>query len=72
MGKFAIAALVAVLSLGMTSAFAQQASGAMSQTEMASGTMAKNPMTKKPMKRSHAKKGGSMGMKHEASGTMGQ
>ena len=72
MGKFAVAALVAMLSLGMSSAFAQEASGAMSQSEMASGTMAKTPMSKKQMKHSHMKKGGSMDMKKEASGSMGQ
>lgn len=72
MGKFPTAMLVAMLSLSVSSAFAQEASGAMSQSEMASGTMAKSPMTKKPMKHSHMKKSDSMRMKHEASGAMGQ
>ena len=74
MKKLATAALVAVLGVGMSSALAQEASGTMSQTEMASGTMAKHPMTKGKMKHPHkqSKEGGSMGMKPEASGAMGQ
>lgn len=74
MSQLATAALVAVLGLGITNAFAQEASGTMSQTEMASGTMAKHPMSKGKMKhpRKQSKEGGSMGMKHEASGSMGQ
>jgi hypothetical protein len=72
MSKLAIAALTAALALGVSSAFAQEASGAMSGTEMASGTMAKHPTANNKMKRSHTKKDNSMGMKHEASGAMGQ
>jgi len=73
MSKLATAALVAVLSLGISSAFAQQASGTMSETEMASGTMAKHPTAESKMKHTHKqKKSDSMGMKHEASGAMGQ
>ncbi|RKP50555.1 pentapeptide MXKDX repeat protein [Trinickia fusca] len=71
MNKMTIATLAAVLGLGLgtSGAFAQEASGAMSNSEMASGTMAKQPMAKK--KHTPAKKNGSMGMKHEASGAMG-
>lgn len=72
--KVATAALAAVFALGISNAFAQQASGPMSQTEMASGTMAKHPVPKSKMKRPHKKtdEGDSMGMKPGASGAMGQ
>lgn len=71
MNKLAIAALAGALALGASSAFAQEPSGVMSETEMASGTMAKPPMAKSKMKHSHEKKGGSTGTKHEASGAVG-
>jgi hypothetical protein len=72
MKKVIVAALATALTLATTAAFAQ-ASGA-----MASGTMAKEPMSKDTMKKgktthSKMKKGSdATGMKHEASGTMGQ
>jgi hypothetical protein len=74
MSKLGIAVLVSMLGLGISSAFAQAASGTMSQTEMASGTMAKHPMSKGKMRhpRKQSKEGGSMGMKPAASGAMGQ
>ncbi|CAN7463051.1 pentapeptide MXKDX repeat protein [Trinickia sp. LjRoot230] len=66
-----VATLAAVLGLGASGAFAQEASGAMSNTEMASGTMAKQPMSKKKTKPALTKKSGAMGMNHGASGAMG-
>jgi hypothetical protein len=72
MNRPVTAALAAMLALGVSSAFAQVASGTMSETEMASGTMAKHPTAKSKMTRSHAKKSNSMDMKHEASGAMSQ
>jgi hypothetical protein len=67
MNRLVTAALAAMLVFGVSSAVAQVASGAMSETEMASGTMAKHPTPKSTTKRSHAKKSSSMDMKHEAS-----
>jgi pentapeptide MXKDX repeat protein len=57
MKKLITAALAGALALGVSSAFAQEASGAMSNTEMASGTMAKEPMQqggKMKSKKKHA------------------
>lgn len=74
MNKLATAALVAAFTFGVSSAFAQEASGKMSETEMSSGTMAKHPTSESKMKHTdkQMKKSDSMGMKHEASGAMGQ
>ena len=76
MKKRVIAALAIVSLAGGTSAFAQEASGAMANGAMSHDSMSKDSMSKDSMskdKMSHKKmkKGSdSMGMKHEASGAM--
>jgi pentapeptide MXKDX repeat protein len=76
MKQLAIAALAVVFLVGGTSAFAQEASGAMSNGAMSHDTMSKDSMPKDTMKKDSMKKdkmkkgNDAMGMKHEASGAM--
>ena len=65
MKQLAIAALAAVFLAGGAPAFAQEASGAMSNS-MSKDSMSKDAMSKDSMKKSND----AMGMKKEASGAM--
>ena len=65
MKQLAIAAMAVVFLAGGAPAFAQQASGAMSNS-MSKDTMKKDTMKKDTMKKSND----AMGMKKEASGAM--
>jgi len=75
MKQLAIAAMAVVFLAGGAPAFAQQASGAMSNS-MSKDTMSKDSMSKDTMKKDTMKKdtmkksNDAMGMKKEASGAM--